>query len=85
MPASRSTCDFSNNRIENFESRDNRDHGMFIRLASGNIFVGGLFAGNKKNGIYFDRARVGAARDLRQRHPLRGRHGARLGALSAPG
>ena len=49
---------FSNNRIENFESRDNRDHGMFIRLASGNSFVGGLFAGNKKNGVYFDRAQV---------------------------
>jgi Right handed beta helix region len=49
---------FSNNRIEQFESRDNRDHGMFIRLASGNSFVGGLFAGNKKNGVYFDRARI---------------------------
>jgi hypothetical protein len=49
---------FSNNRIENFESRDNGDHGMFIRLATGNSFVGGLFAGNQKNGVYFDRARV---------------------------
>jgi hypothetical protein len=49
---------FSNNRIERFESRDNRDHGMFIRLAAGNSFVGGLFADNKKNGVYFDRAAV---------------------------
>ncbi len=50
--------DFSNNRIESFESRGNRDHGMFIRLASGNSFVGGVFADNKKNGVYFDRART---------------------------
>jgi hypothetical protein len=49
---------FSNNRIEHFESRNNRDHGMFIRLASGNSFVGGLFADNKKSGVYFDRAQV---------------------------
>jgi Right handed beta helix region len=48
---------FSNNRIERFESRGNRDHGMFIRLASGNSFVGGVFAGNRKHGVYFDRAR----------------------------
>jgi hypothetical protein len=48
---------FSNNRIESFESRDNPDHGMFIRPASGNIFVGGLFADNQKSGVYFDRAR----------------------------
>lgn len=52
---------FSNNRIERFESRNNRDHGMFIRLASGNSFVGGVFAGNRKHGIYFDRARPGQA------------------------
>jgi hypothetical protein len=50
--------EFTNNRIERFESRDNRDHGMFIRLASGNSFVGGVFADNKKNGVYFDRASV---------------------------
>jgi Right handed beta helix region len=49
---------FSNNRIEDFVSRDNRDHGMFIRLAFGNVFVGGLFADNKKNGVYLDRAHV---------------------------
>jgi hypothetical protein len=48
---------FSDNRIESFESRDNRDHGMFIRLAAGNSFVGGVFADNGKNGVYFDRAR----------------------------
>jgi hypothetical protein len=48
---------FSGNRIEAFESRDTRDHGMFIRLASGNSFVDGLFANNGKNGVYLDRAR----------------------------
>jgi hypothetical protein len=30
---------------------------MFIRLATDNSFVGGLFAGNKKSGVYLDRAR----------------------------
>ena len=49
---------FSNNRIEDFVSRGNRDHGMFIRLAAGNSFIGGTFADNRKNGVYFDRARV---------------------------
>jgi len=52
---------FSDNRIESFESRDNGDQGMFIRLASGNTFVGGVFADNGKNGVYFDRAEAGAA------------------------
>jgi hypothetical protein len=31
---------------------------MFIRLAEGNSFVGGVFADNRKNGVYFDRART---------------------------
>jgi Right handed beta helix region len=48
--------DFSDNLIEDFESRDNRDHGMFIRLASGNSFVRGRFSDNHKSGVYFDRA-----------------------------
>lgn len=49
---------FSENRIEDFVSRDNRDHGMFIRYAEGNSFVRGLFADNLKHGVYLDRART---------------------------
>jgi hypothetical protein len=49
---------FSDNRIENFESRDNGDQGLFIRLAHSNSFVNGVFADNGKNGVYFDRARA---------------------------
>ncbi|MEM7021851.1 MAG: right-handed parallel beta-helix repeat-containing protein [Pseudomonadota bacterium] len=52
---------FSDNRIEDFEARDNGDQGVFIRLAQGNSFVNGRFADNGKNGVYFDRARADLA------------------------
>jgi hypothetical protein len=48
--------DFVNNRIEDFESSNNRDHGVFIRYAAGNTFVRGSFADNLQNGVYLDRA-----------------------------
>ncbi|MEM7024148.1 MAG: right-handed parallel beta-helix repeat-containing protein [Pseudomonadota bacterium] len=47
---------FSDNRIEAFESRDNGDQGLFIRLARGNSFVNGVFTDNGRNGVYLDRA-----------------------------
>jgi hypothetical protein len=46
--------DFSHNRFEDFVARNNHDQGMFIRDASAIRFVRGLFAGNAKNGVYFD-------------------------------
>jgi hypothetical protein len=46
--------DFSDNRIEDFVARANHDQGLFIRDASGNSFVRGLFEANAKNGVYFD-------------------------------
>jgi hypothetical protein len=46
--------DFSDNRFEDFRAQGNHDQGMFIRDASGNRFVRGLFEHNAKNGVYFD-------------------------------
>jgi len=48
--------DFVNNRIEDFEASNNKDHGVFIRYATGNTFVRGSFADNLQNGVYLDRA-----------------------------
>jgi len=45
---------FSHNRFEDFVARNNHDQGMFIRDASNNRFVRGLFVDNAKNGVYFD-------------------------------
>jgi hypothetical protein len=50
--------DFSGNRIEDFESSNNRDHGLFMRYASGNTFARGVFIGNNHHGVYLDRARA---------------------------
>ncbi len=46
--------DFSDNRFEDFRVQGNHDQGLFIRDASGNRFVRGLFEGNAKNGVYLD-------------------------------
>jgi hypothetical protein len=50
-------CDFSGNRIEDFSSSGNRDHGVFIRHAAANHFARGTLSGNALDGVYFDRAR----------------------------
>jgi len=55
-------CDFSGNKIEDFDTRDNRHHGLFIRHASGNTFAHGSLAHNGLDGAYFDRSRPGDMR-----------------------